>query len=154
MIWNGNADSILAGAPEPFFSDLRARARELAGRPGAEFDFGFTERGGHRPYFLTRPVASWLARELRFPAWTEATIRALPEVRIADWARTHEIPADPALASEEREGGTLAVGRVVPGYRRDDLNVFAPSEWEKRKETLTFQAWAAAAAASAAATSR
>ncbi len=151
MIWNGRADSIVADAQESFFSDLRARARELAGMPRAEIDFGFTERGGHRPYFLTRPVAAWLAGELRFPLWTAATIRALPEVRIADWARAHEMNGDPTLASEEREGGTLAVSSDVPGYQRDDLNVFTPSEWEMRKETLAFQAWAAAAASAAAA---
>ena len=147
MIWNGRADSIVAQAKDPFFDELRTRARQLAGRPDAVFDIGFTDGTGHRPYFLTRPVVSWLAAELGFPAWTPATVRALPEVRIGDWARTHGVAIDASLASEQREGGTLAVGDDVPGFQREDLSVFSPAEWTQRKATLAFSAWAAAAAA-------
>jgi len=147
MIWNGRADSIVAKAKDPFFADLRTRARQLAGRPDAVFEIGFTDGTGHRPYFLTRPVVSWLAAELSFPNWTATTVRSLPEVRIGDWARTHGIAIDASLASEEKEGGTLAVGDDVPGFQREELSVFAPAEWEKRKSTLAFSAWVAAAAA-------
>ena len=147
MIWNGRADSIVAKAKDPFFADLRTRARQLAGRPDAVFEIGFTDGTGHRPYFLTRPVVSWLAAELGFPNWTATTVRSLPEVRIGDWARTHGIAIDASLASEEKEGGTLAVGDDVPGFQREELSVFAPAEWEKRKSTLAFSAWVAAAAA-------
>jgi hypothetical protein len=74
-------------------------------------------------------------------------VHSLPEVRIGDWARTHGIAVDASLASEEREGGTLAVGDDVPAFQRDDLSVFAPAEWEKRKATMSFTAWVAAASA-------
>ena len=74
MIWNGRADSIVAKAKDPFFAELRTRARQLAGRPDAVFEIGFTDGTGHRPYFLTRPVVSWLAAELGFPNWTPATV--------------------------------------------------------------------------------
>jgi dienelactone hydrolase len=147
MIWNGRADSIVAKAKDPFFAELRTRARQLAGRPDAAFEIGFTNGTGHRPYFLTRPVVSWLAAELGFPNWTPATVKALPEVRIGDWARTHGIAMDAALASEEKEGGTLAVGDDVPAFLREDLSVFAPAEWDKRKSVLAFSAWIAAATA-------
>ena len=50
------------------------------------FEIGFTDGTGHRPYFLTRPVVTWLAAELVFPNWTAATVRALPEVRIVQGA--------------------------------------------------------------------
>ncbi len=147
MIWNGRADSIVAKAQDPFFVELRTRARALAGRPDAVFEFGFTDGTGHRPYFLTRPVVTWLAAELALPNWSAATVRTLPEIRIGDWARAHGLAIDASLASEEREGGTLAVGDNVPGFQREDLSVFTPAEWEARKETLTFSAWAAAASA-------
>jgi dienelactone hydrolase len=147
MIWNGRADSIVAKAKDPFFDELRTRARQLAGRPDAVFEIGFTDGTGHRPYFLTRPVAAWLAAELGFPGWTAATVRALPEVRIGDWARTHGIAIDASLASEEREGGTLAVGDDVPGFQREDLSVFSPVEWTQRKAAFAFSAWTAAATA-------
>ncbi len=147
MIWNGRIDSIVAKASDPFFVDLRTRARALAGRPDAVFEFGFTDGTGHRPYFLTRPVVTWLAAELGFPNWTAATVRTLPEVRIGDWARAHGLPLDASLSSQEREGGTLAVGDNVPGFQREDLSVFTPAEWETRKQTLAFSAWAAAASA-------
>ena len=145
MIWNGRIDPIVAQAQEPFFADLRARARQLAGRPDAVFDFGFTEGAGHRPYFLTRPVASWLAAQLGFPIWTEATVRAQPETHVAQWARKNSVAIDLASATEEREGGTRALGGDVPGFQREDLSVFTPAEWEAQKTTLTFQAWTAAA---------
>ena len=149
MIWNGRADPIVARAQEPFFAALRSGARELAGKPDAVFDFGFTEGTGHRPYFLTRPVASWLAAQLRFPIWTDATVRALPEIHIVDWAREQGVALDAKLAAEEREGGTLAAGGDVPGFKREDLSVFTPAEWERQKPTLTFQAWTASAVAAA-----
>lgn len=54
---------------------------------------------------------------------------------------------DKMYATEEREGGTLALGADVPGYERESLSVFTPAEWEKQKSVLMFDTWAAAARA-------
>jgi dienelactone hydrolase len=144
LIWNGRVDTVVnvPKTQEPFFDDLRTRVIALRGSAGGAFDYGFTDGGSHRPYWLTRPVVLWLERNLGFPAWTEAAIRALPETRIAEWAQRTGVAMDKLYATEEREGGTLAVGNDVPGFARESLSVFTPAEWEKQKPILSFDTWA------------
>ena len=48
---------------------------------------------------------------------------------------------DNLYATEEREGGTLAVATDVPGIEREQLSVFTPTEWEKAKRELIFDTW-------------
>ena len=38
---------------------------------------------------------------------------------------------DKLYATEEREGGTLALGDDIPGYQHDDLRVFSEAEWTR-----------------------
>lgn len=149
LVWNGSADSVvdMPKTREPFFEDLRARVIRLRGTADFVFEFGFTPGGGHRPYFLTRPVALWLECQLDLPNWTEASIRAMPETRIGAWAEQAGVALDKLYATEEREGGTLAVGDGVPGYRWEDLCVFSTDEWSRRKHELVLETWLAAASA-------
>jgi dienelactone hydrolase len=144
LIRNGKVDQVITPQKtfEPFFADLQARTAKLHGSRDGVFEFGFKEGTGHRPYFLEQPAVLWLERQLDFPNWTEARIRALPETHISEWAKRTGVPAD---SDEVRGGGTLAVGGDVPGFAREDLSVFSPSEWEARKSELTFAAWTAAA---------
>jgi hypothetical protein len=86
-------------------------------------------------------VALWLERYLDFPNWDEAAIRALPGTHILEWAQANGVAMDKLYATEEREGGTLAMGENVPGFARESLSVFSLEEWEKIKSTLTFEAW-------------
>ncbi|MBI4623921.1 MAG: acetylxylan esterase [Verrucomicrobia bacterium] len=149
LIWNGRKDTVvnMPQTQDDFFEDLRARVGARRGAAGGGFDFGFTDGTSHRPYWLTRPAVLWLERQLDFPQWTEATIRGLPETHIGAWAQSHGVPMDRLYATEEREGGTRAIGEGVPGYERESLSVFTPAEWEQRKSVLTFEAWTAAARA-------
>jgi hypothetical protein len=144
LIRNGKVDQVITPQKtfEPFFADLQARTAKLHGSRDGVFEFGFKEGTGHRPYFLEQPAVLWLERQLDFPNWTEARIRALPETHISEWAKRTGVPAD---ADEVRGGGTLAVGGDVPGFAREDLSVFSPTEWEARKSELTFASWTAAA---------
>ena len=121
--------------PAAFGTDTVAATRHY-------IEFGFKEGTGHRPYFLEQPAVLWLEKQLDFPHWTEAQIRALPETHISEWAKRTGVPAD---SDEVRGGGTLAVGGDVPGFSREDLSVFSPAEWETHKGELTFAAWTAAA---------
>ncbi len=41
----------------------------------------------------------------------------------------------------------FGLGDSVPGYRRDDLNVFTLDEWERSKPDLAFEVWTARAKA-------
>jgi len=73
--------------------------------------------------------------------WTEESIRSLPETRIGTWAEKTGVPLDKLYATEEREGGTLALGDNVPGYTPEILNVLPRDEWESRKKDFILEAW-------------
>jgi hypothetical protein len=126
---------------EEFFHDLRARTVQRIGNGARPFDTDFDPVASHRPFFVTRPVAAWLHRHLRFPAWTDDGIAAIPETHIATWAAANDVDTDPYYATEEREGGTMALGADVPGIPREDLHVYAEDEWGGLKERLTHAAW-------------
>ncbi len=149
LIWNGRADSVvnMPKTQDAFFDDLRARVIARRGGTTGVFEHGFTPAGSHRPYFLTRPVVSWLERQLDFPLWDEAAIRALPETHILEWAPAAGVTMDKLYFTEEREGGTRAIGTGVPGLSREDLSVFTAVEWGRAKEQLTFDVWTAKARA-------
>jgi dienelactone hydrolase len=149
LVWNGLADTVVNFPPtdEQFFADLRARVIQLRGTSGRVFETGFVPAVSHRPHFVTRPVVAWLERQIDFPFWDEKTIAAMPEIRIGDWAETHGVAMDKAYATEEREGGTPALDVDVPGYTREQLDVFSAEEWPAAKEQCTIDAWEKAARA-------
>ncbi len=151
FVWNGRVDQVITPQKtfEPFFDDLRARTAKLHGSMDGVFEYAFKE-GGHRPGFLEKPAVLWIDRQLHFPNWTEAAIRAMPTTHISEWIKHPGGVGDPAYMEEVREGGTLAIGDHVPGYQREDLSVFTPAEWEQHKSELTFAAWTAAARAAGA----
>jgi dienelactone hydrolase len=149
LIWNGRADSVVSitTMQEPFFDDLRERTERLLGSKKNLFENGFDPTGGHRPYFVTKPVALWLEKQLMFPLWSEASIEKMPETHLSEWlAKTH-VAIEATYATEIFEGGVRAVGDQYPGYQHEDLNVFTPTEWEANKSKLAFSTWAAAAKA-------
>jgi len=147
LIYNGLADTVVGMEKhgEPFFSDLRERTVRLRGRAEGIFDTGFVPQASHRPYFLTRPVALWLHKQLELPNWSVASIQAMPESHVGQWAKQHGVSMDRPYATEEREAGTPALGNDIPGYRREDLSVFTPEEWESHKEELILETWVEAA---------
>ena len=66
----------------------------------------------------------------------------MPETHISEWARMNGIKLDPLNGSEDREGGTRALGSFVPGLSRETLSVFTPAEWERERNRLVIDAWA------------
>ncbi|MGH9723267.1 MAG: alpha/beta hydrolase family protein [Bryobacteraceae bacterium] len=136
LIFNGAADTVvnMPNTGPAFFDDLKRRS-------GASFDYQFVEGVSHRPFFVTRPVALWLERRLDFPRWTEAAIQALPETHIGKWAQSLLIEMDKGYISEDREGGTMALGARVPALSRDQLSVFTSGQWQIEKDRLTHDAW-------------
>jgi hypothetical protein len=113
----------------------------LRGAEAGLFETGFVAGASHRPYFVTRPVAQWLERELGFPVWSADDIASMPETHISQWARSEGVAMDPLYATEHREGGARALGSGVPGIGRHQLNVFSPDEWRRRKRTLIYERW-------------
>jgi dienelactone hydrolase len=151
LIVNGLADSVVGiprhGHGEAFFQDLQERTARRKGNREGVFEFQLLPEVSHRPFFVTRPVALWLERHLDFPNWTEATVRSLPETHISRWATAYGVALDPLYASEEREGGTRALGEDVPALSRAALSVFRPDEWEREKGRLVYESWVEAARA-------
>ena len=135
---NGLEDSVvnIPKTGEPFLADLRRRTSELLGTENGVFEYNFVPRVSHRPFFVTRPAALWLERHLDFPAWTLDDIALLPTTHIREWAQNEEVDMDPGYASEHREGGTRALGRVVYGIPRAKLNVFSSQQWDQEKQHL------------------
>ena len=148
FIYNGLGDDVV-GIPrhgEAFFQDLRARVIQLHGRAAGVFDVGFAPtNASHRPYFVTRPVVQWLEKQIDFPSWTEDSIHAMAETKISAWAEQNNVAMDKLYATEEREGGTTALGKDIPGYDRETLNVFPREEWEASKRDYSLENWVEAA---------
>ena len=147
LIYNGLADSVVAvdRHGEAFFADLRQRTVQVHGGDDGVFDTGFVAGASHRPYFITRPVALWLEKHLDLPNWTAESLAAMPTTHIAEWAQKHNIYMDKLYATEDREGGTPALGNDIPGYQREDLSVFTPEQWRSHKQRLVFETWVDAA---------
>ncbi|MBI5688724.1 MAG: acetylxylan esterase [Verrucomicrobia bacterium] len=147
LIWNGRADTVvnMPNTQDEFFTDLQQRVAVRHGSRQTVFDFGFTPTASHRPYWLTEPVARWLGRQLRVPAWTADPEHPLPTTHIATWAQRTGAAMDRLYATEEREGGTRAVGVDVPGIAREELSVLSVEEWERAKPSLVFEMWVARA---------
>ena len=143
LIWNGSADDVVSitRMGPGFFENLQQRTISAHGSPHDVFEFGFTEGTGHRPYFVTRPVALWLQKRLRFPNWTAESLARMPETHISEWAEKGGVYIDQAYATELREGGTRALGTGVPAVPHDDLNALPPEQWRREKDKYVYETW-------------
>ena len=147
LIYDGYQDSTVS-IPRlgswKFFDNLYERTSMIKGSSKGVFDYDFTQ-GGHRPNFVTKPVAIWLEKKLDFPNWTEDEIRKMPETHISEWAKNNGVPLDPSYSSEIREGGTRALGKGIPAPTRQDLSVFSEEQWNIQKDKLIYESWLHAA---------
>ena len=143
LVWNGDSDDVVGipGAGRKFFEDLRRRVIALHGSRRNVFDFGFEPGGGHRPYFLTRPVALWLEARLHFPDWTANSIAKMPETHILEWAANNKVYIEKQYATELREGGTRALGNGMPAVPHDSLNALPLAQWEHDKDKYVYETW-------------
>lgn len=150
LVYNGLDDEIVRHdprGPEAFFADLRNRTAALSGKTESVFETGFEPGAGHRPWFVTKPVALWLERQLHFPNWTPASIERMPVTHISEWAKSNAVEMDKGYATEKREGGAMALGSGAPPLTRKQLSVFDEQQWEREKDHLTYEAWLSAARA-------
>jgi dienelactone hydrolase len=147
LVYNGLADTVVAIPThgEEFFADLRERTQRLGAKATNLFEARFVPGASHRPFFVTRPVALWLDRQLDFPAWSQADIVAMSETHIGPWALARGVAMDKLYATEEREGGTRALGSDVPAIDRSELFVFSAAEWDQRKDRMIYEQWVEAA---------
>jgi dienelactone hydrolase len=143
LVWNGSADQIvdIPHYGREFFEDLRKRTIAELGSSKNVFDFDFTPGAGHRPYFITKPVALWVQEKLQFPNWTKKQIEAMPETRILDWAANHNLKTPESVFNEHNEGGTIALGNDVPVVSRDILHAIPEAVWDSQREAYIYETW-------------
>lgn len=144
FIMNGTRDTVVDipdHHEQPFFNDLARRVEAITGTKKNIFETYWVEGASHRPSWVTRPAALWLQAHLRFPNWTMQSIRGMPETRIGAWAVVHHVAIDKAYASDDREGGVIALGTGIPAIPRADLNVLTDAEWRLQKNSLVYEAW-------------
>ena len=150
FIFNGMLDGVVTSealGPQGFFEDLRKRTVALHGGEKNVFEFGFEPGAGHRPYFVTRPAALWLERQLDFPNWSEADIVKMPETHIGEWARQERVYIEPAYATQVREAGIRALGSGIPGIARERLHAVPLDRWKRDKDQFVYESWIAKAKA-------
>jgi hypothetical protein len=71
----------------------------------------------------------------------------MPTTHIGRWATANGVAIDRLYASEDREGGTPALGENVPALSRDMLSVYSREEWERQKNRVVYESWVEAARA-------
>lgn len=152
LVINGTDDAVVAvdRMRLPFFEDLRRRTIVLHGSAQNVFDDMLVEGGGHRPYFVTRAAASWLHETLHFPNWTAASIAAMGETHISEWAVRTGHGAEKQYSSELSDGGTRALGVDIPALPRDSLTALPRERWEQEKARYVYETWVGEATTSGA----
>lgn len=142
LIWNGTADrvvDIVHHGPD-FFKELHQQTVETLGKEKDVFEYGFTPNGGHRPYFVTKPIAIWLAKKLHFPNWTPEAVERMPETHILEWAAHHGLTSS-SLKNETGEGGTMALGNDIPAVNRDLLHALPDAVWSSERDRYIYETW-------------
>ena len=151
FIWNGTDDTVVAipqHGPE-FFEDLRKRTIALNGSEKNVFTTYFDPGAGHRPAWVTKPAAEWLAEQLHFAKWSAKKIRRLPTIRIADWAAQKGVHLNRSAEREDRDGGLRALDVDAPKLTPEQLSVLPMTEWERERAQFVYSSWAVDAIADA-----
>ena len=152
FILNGTSDTVvdIPHHGQDFFDALRMRVIWLNRGTSGVFETAFDPGASHRPNWMTRVDAEWLGRNLHFPNWPQDTIATLPLESIRDWAVRVGYPLGKSSAREDRDAGLAAIAADVPLLTQDQLSIFTPAEWERRKSAFIYSSWVARALADAA----
>jgi len=144
-IMNGSSDTVMDiphHGPE-WFEGVRARAIALRGTDKDMFTTIFYPGISHRTSWVNRDGVAWLNEQLHFPLWSAKDIASMPVTHVSTWAKENGVDITRNYIREDREGGLDALATGFPGIKREDLMVLSESEWEARKDRLTYEAWAA-----------
>ncbi len=143
LVVNGSADEVvdIPHHGQAWFEQLRAETVKLLGNSKDVFDFEFQPGVGHRPYFVTRPVALWLEEKLKFPNWGRKQLAALPETHVAEWAAKNGIALSADKNFEHNEGGTMALGGEIAPVPRDQLQAVPEVVWDSQSSDYIYETW-------------
>jgi dienelactone hydrolase len=145
-VMNGSADKVM-NIPvhnEAWFANLRTRAIALHGSDTDIFTTIFYPGIDHRTSWVTADGVRWLNRQIHFAFWdTDAKIAAAGTTHISTWIAANNVDISKNYIREDREGGLDAVGTGFPGIARANLMVLPDADWQRLKDSLTYEAWAA-----------
>jgi dienelactone hydrolase len=154
LVMNGLGDSVM-GIPQrdpQWFEIMRQRLLKNCSNSsnGAiQCNNVFTHieypaRISHRPSWVNRDGVHWLNAQLHFAFWnTDEKIDAQGTTHISAWITANHVDISPNYFREDREGGLDAVGTALPGIPRTALTVLPEADWQRLKDQLTYEAWAA-----------
>ena len=145
LVENGSQDEVMDiphRTPE-WFANLRAQAVALHGGEQNMFTTHVDPGKSHRTAWVERPGVTWLNQQIHFAIWTPAEIAAMPTTHVSTWALANNVDITKNYIAENREGGLDALGTGLPGIQREDLMVLPQADWERLKDQLTYEAWAA-----------
>lgn len=145
LVMNGDADTVMDMAHHgpDWFESVRQRAIALRGTDTNMFTAIRYPGISHRTSWVDRDGVAWLDKQIHFANWTQADIASAPVTHISTWARENQVDITSSYIREDREGGLDALGTGFPGIKREDLMVLPSSQWERQKDRLTYEAWAA-----------
>ncbi|SEG47216.1 Prolyl oligopeptidase family protein [Bryocella elongata] len=147
LIMNGDNDTVM-DIPHhnaAWFQELHDRTMKDFGLPqSAMFQAVFYPGISHRTSWVNRDGVEWLNSQLHFPFWkTNAIIEAQGTTHVSTWITANHVAISKNYFREDREGGLDAVGTGLPGIPRGDLMVLPDADWQRVKDRLTYEAWAA-----------
>jgi hypothetical protein len=144
-VFNGSTDQVvdIPNHGPDFFATLRRDTIAEHGSSKNVFEFGFVANGGHRPYFVTKPVALWLEEKFKFPNWTRKEVEGMPETHVAEWAVAKGLKEKTSENYEHGEGGTMALGTDIPAVSREELHALPEALWESQKDKYVYESWLA-----------
>jgi dienelactone hydrolase len=144
FMFNGTNDTVIAIPTHPpdFFDDLRKRVIAVNGSNKNVFTTYFDQGASHRPGWVTKIAAQWLADNLHFANWKSGQIAGLPTIRIGDWAKKNDVEFNKSAQREDRDAGLVAIDVNVPKLTPEQLSVLPRAEWEKQREEFVYSTWA------------
>jgi len=145
FVMNGDADTVMKMADHPpaWFAAVRERTIAMAGSETNLFTTVLYPGISHRTSWVDVDGMLWLNHQLHFALWDDAAIRAAGTTHVSTWIRENHVTIWPNYIREDREGGLDAVGTGFPGIPQQDLMVLPEAEWEKQRDVLLYEAWAA-----------
>ncbi|SEC44737.1 alpha/beta hydrolase family protein [Terriglobus roseus] len=145
FVMNGDADTVMKMADHPpsWFAAVRERTIAMAGTDTNLFTTVLYPGISHRTSWVDLDGMLWLNHQLHFAFWDDAAIRAAGTTHVSTWIHANNVTISPNYIREDREGGLDAVGTSFPGIPRQDLMVLPDAEWQKQKDVLLYDAWAA-----------
>jgi dienelactone hydrolase len=151
FILNGTNDTVVAipSHGPAFFDDLRKRTIAMNGSARNVFETYFDEGASHRPAWVTKLAATWLANNLRFANWSSKEIATQPTIKIREWAAKSDVYLNKSALRNDRDAGLIAIDAGVPKLTPEQLCVLPLAEWRQQRMEFVYSSWASAAIADA-----